>query len=370
MVEVMAGHSLIEGEPATMMDIALDPQRRPTPRTEGIAVSDAIEAVFARALALDPRARQRDAGAFWNELLAALERPESAAQPRLIETAEELEFDPTSARRPASVSARLSAPYRVPISTPTRGMSASRSPAPAPLPGAEPAPPAAAVAVAHFVPDLELTPAPASRRPSGERPVAPPRVAHPSLLELDDALLPPSLDLDLDLPADEPRAQRSVSSQRLAAVQPSAQRSSNPPSSQVSGVSGSLSAVREPLLNPLANGLASSRQSTPDWQPRADEAPRSARHSRPPPAQVSAPFELGFVAKIDPKLLQERTLVQRLRPAVALLGVAILVAILDPVYAAATGERLLLAGQRLSLLAGALLLLAITLGVRELVREQ
>jgi hypothetical protein len=62
--------------------------------------------------------------------------------------------------------------------------------------------------------------------------------------------------------------------------------------------------------------------------------------------------------------------VQRLRPALAMLGVAIVLAILDPVYAVAAGERLMLGGQRLSLLAGAMLQLALVLGVRELVREQ
>ncbi|HEY3257178.1 MAG TPA: serine/threonine-protein kinase, partial [Polyangiaceae bacterium] len=52
MVEVIAARSVIEGEPATMMGIALDPKRRPTPRTEGVELPDAIEAVFERALAL------------------------------------------------------------------------------------------------------------------------------------------------------------------------------------------------------------------------------------------------------------------------------------------------------------------------------
>src|SRR4029079_13003394 len=61
-VETLAARAIIEGDASAMMGIALDPARRPTPRQEGVEVWDAVEAVFARALALDPRARQRDVG--------------------------------------------------------------------------------------------------------------------------------------------------------------------------------------------------------------------------------------------------------------------------------------------------------------------
>ena len=47
---------------------------------------------------------------------------------------------------------------------------------------------------------------------------------------------------------------------------------------------------------------------------------------------------------------------QRLRPAFALLAAAVSIAILDPIYAAATGEVLVVLGLRLSLFAGALLI--------------
>src|SRR6187402_1292967 len=56
-VEVLAGRPIINGDPAAMMGIALDPQRRPTPRNEGVDLPAEVEAVFARALALDPRDR-------------------------------------------------------------------------------------------------------------------------------------------------------------------------------------------------------------------------------------------------------------------------------------------------------------------------
>jgi serine/threonine-protein kinase len=48
-----------------------DPQRRPTPRARGALVPDAVEAVLARALSVDPRGRPADAGELWAELVAA-----------------------------------------------------------------------------------------------------------------------------------------------------------------------------------------------------------------------------------------------------------------------------------------------------------
>jgi eukaryotic-like serine/threonine-protein kinase len=86
MVEVMAARPIIDGDQAAMMGTALDSRRRPTPRIEGVDVSDEVEEVFERALALDPRERQPDAGAFWDELLEALgdkpARPRDARQER------------------------------------------------------------------------------------------------------------------------------------------------------------------------------------------------------------------------------------------------------------------------------------------------
>ena len=51
---------------------ALDPNNRPTPRALGIAVGDEVEAVLARAVALDPKQRPRDAGELWGMLKHAI----------------------------------------------------------------------------------------------------------------------------------------------------------------------------------------------------------------------------------------------------------------------------------------------------------
>jgi eukaryotic-like serine/threonine-protein kinase len=71
-LEGAAGRPIIDGDTAGMMGTAIDEQRRPTPRNEGLEVSDAVEAAFMAALAVDPRNRFPDAGQFWDALESAL----------------------------------------------------------------------------------------------------------------------------------------------------------------------------------------------------------------------------------------------------------------------------------------------------------
>lgn len=60
---------------------ATDPNARPTPRSLGVEVPHEVEAVFARATALDPRARWQSVGAMWQALakVAGPPRPQSAS---------------------------------------------------------------------------------------------------------------------------------------------------------------------------------------------------------------------------------------------------------------------------------------------------
>ena len=73
---------LLSGAPAYVGKSELELAReatssasRPTPRTRSAEVSDAIEAVFERALAADPRNRHRRAGEFWSALRSAATQP-------------------------------------------------------------------------------------------------------------------------------------------------------------------------------------------------------------------------------------------------------------------------------------------------------
>lgn len=75
MVEALSSRHAFDGTREEVRRQALDETRRPTPRRLGAAVNDAVEAVFARALAVDPRERHPEAGAFYRALRAAAAQP-------------------------------------------------------------------------------------------------------------------------------------------------------------------------------------------------------------------------------------------------------------------------------------------------------
>jgi serine/threonine protein kinase len=333
LVEALAGRPLIQGDPATIRRIVLDPLSRPTPRNIGVEVPDNVEAVFARALALEPRARQGDAGAFWDDLLAALHMPfelrtrspasAPPAQPNPLfvgEHAHDLEFDPGS----------LSAV------------------------------PANAVSSAHYVPDLDLGAAPPSRRASGAHSVQTP-VSEPTVLDLEDTTHS-GLELALELSADEIAPRPSSGSQRIPVTLIPSSSSDGALRSQSSHPAPSMSRSDPPRPTPMSTAPPGPVSTAP---PRS----RSPEPAPPPSSEAGAPFISGFVSRVELELPEDRPLMQRMRPALALLGSAILVAVLDPIYAATTGEVLTIAGLRPSLLAGVLLLISMGLGGRELLRE-
>jgi serine/threonine protein kinase len=71
-VELLSGTIPFAGrESAQFMAACLDPVLRPTPKSRGVELAAEVEAVFARAVALEPRERIRDVGSFWQELSAA-----------------------------------------------------------------------------------------------------------------------------------------------------------------------------------------------------------------------------------------------------------------------------------------------------------
>ena len=68
-LEALSDHTVMDGEHlGEFATKSLDETRRPTPRALGIAVGDATEKLFAKALAVDPSRRPRDAGEFWGML--------------------------------------------------------------------------------------------------------------------------------------------------------------------------------------------------------------------------------------------------------------------------------------------------------------
>jgi len=74
MTEIVTGRDPLEGDDYVQLAVAsASPDRRPTPRTLGAQVSDQVEAVFLKALAIKPADRYQSGGDFWNGLRTALE---------------------------------------------------------------------------------------------------------------------------------------------------------------------------------------------------------------------------------------------------------------------------------------------------------
>ncbi len=99
LTEMVTGKAADEGDPASQTTSA-----RPTPRMLGAQVDDAVEAVFARALALDPRRRYQSAGEFWNaartavgkEPIAWEARPPEDRAPTSVPSSRRLSLQPAA----------------------------------------------------------------------------------------------------------------------------------------------------------------------------------------------------------------------------------------------------------------------------------
>jgi formylglycine-generating enzyme required for sulfatase activity len=80
-VEMLAGKAPLEGDDLVQLGFAAgNPERRPTPRTLGVAVPDAVEDVFQKALAVRPEARFARAADFWSTLERAAGTTSAAAR--------------------------------------------------------------------------------------------------------------------------------------------------------------------------------------------------------------------------------------------------------------------------------------------------
>ncbi len=72
-VEVLTGREPLQGDDFIQLAYSsANPDKRPTPRTLGATVSDAVEGALAKALAVKPTERWQTAGEFWNALRQAV----------------------------------------------------------------------------------------------------------------------------------------------------------------------------------------------------------------------------------------------------------------------------------------------------------
>jgi formylglycine-generating enzyme required for sulfatase activity len=79
-LELMTGQAALIGDTLAQIGFAsTDRNRRPTPRTLGLAVTDAVEQAFARAVSVDPKERYPNAGEFWMALRQAMNMSSSSS---------------------------------------------------------------------------------------------------------------------------------------------------------------------------------------------------------------------------------------------------------------------------------------------------
>lgn len=203
LTEALVGRPVIAGDHQTVMRQVMDPRKRPTPRNHGATVSDAVEALLTRALAVHPKERPTDAGTFWRELRAAQARGSDVASgpapviPDLVPLArrssgtlrlelsssQPMDFDggegadgpslaldvaPEELVRVGSLAPVPEAPVSVPgavMSTPAISLPVPSRRSPTPALGVPAAPPATSIALAHE----PLPPATRSSRPPPAR---------------------------------------------------------------------------------------------------------------------------------------------------------------------------------------------------------
>jgi serine/threonine protein kinase len=378
--EALVGHPIIDGDPAAIMGTVLDPKRRPTPGSEGVIVSDEVEQVFAKALALDPRDRHGDVGVFWNELLAAaritsgemqevrLPR-DSRAEPGGGVRIERVEV----ARRPSSGHPLgVTVPLPVHASAELLELEAPigsaapqlRAFSPAPVPISPQLPPAASGS--FVVPDLDLAPvsrpAVPPRTSSGMRPaVAPP----PADLDELASDFGPGPSLDLDLPSNDPLLRR-ASSGGMSAVRPS---EPPPPNSFRTPIPPRRSSYPPPpdySASPPPVAMSTRTSPVPAAAPHGSSLPPVSRAGAP-----QAPLAPGATAGFQLKLAAEphATLVERVLPGGLVLGGAILVTIMDQVYSAVSGEIFTIGPLRTSVLAGFVMIVGVALCLYRLKRD-
>ncbi len=209
-VEMLVGHCALDGGDLVQLAFSSsNPEKRPTPRALGVDVPDAVEAVFAKALAPRPPDRYDSAGAFW----AALESAAGSAGievPRMSST-----HSPSFATGPTQLPKAVIGNSATPVSAPTMPAS-SVSPDMLAVTGASTTSPqtlgpgspepvrrgrggiiAAAVVVAGalvaggvFLVKQKSSPAKQAPAPSASAAVAPPAPAPPATCPKDMAKIP------------------------------------------------------------------------------------------------------------------------------------------------------------------------------------
>ena len=127
-LEAMVDRTIMDGEHIGQFAAkALDPVNRPTPQTLGVLSGPAVEEVFARALAVNPLERPRDAGEWWGLLKNSMQR-DAASPPVDAPPTERLERKLPTATLRISDALPLLAPAIERHSDPRRGVPSRPAP--------------------------------------------------------------------------------------------------------------------------------------------------------------------------------------------------------------------------------------------------
>jgi serine/threonine-protein kinase len=294
-VELVTGKKALEGDDATQLYVsAADPTLRPTPRARGAEVSDAVERVLDKALAIEPKNRYADAGELLEALLGAAGlSPAAAMRPRASSPTPTVPMEGAAAATvDYAARARLAAhPGGKPPET--RGATAETPAAPQPLDATRPvealaqgSAPLAAVVVKAGAPLAEsaAATAPRSRGPATEAsPGAAPRPAADPMSEtpfFDRHQLPPSL------PAAKVGEATATAPPRARALWPFV-------AVAVLGMGGAAAALfgtddGKPTPAPRASGSASSHAAPPRARDAGARDPADASAAAPAAASASA----------------------------------------------------------------------------------
>jgi serine/threonine-protein kinase len=318
LVETLVGRPVLAGDQASVMRQALDPKRRPTPFASGVVVGDALEAVLTRALAVDPRERYPEAGAFVRALKdAAGGALEVAAAP-----APEIPDLVPISRRPSGAQRIEQDPVRTPSAAKRAELPLERS-----------------VSGAH---KLEL-----------------PGVGN---IDFEDDSSGDGSGIALDISADELVRKGSLAPEPAPPVSVPA----------LEAPASARGLVLEPVPHVISELGAVPSAHTPAHQaafPASTSPPLKAPSAlSPQPAPLEPERPRAQPPSPSPPSLVERPLGLRLVPGLALAGSSILLTLLDRVYAAIHGEVFSLGPLRTSTLAALLLVVGLGLAGRELLR--
>ena len=311
LIEVMRGRAIPSdksGDEKEAAAAALDPKKRPTPRSFGISVFDAVEAAFAKAVAVAPSERWSSVAEFWSELESAVRSEEptrrvlpvssdavSAPAPLVAglaaeeDDSEEVQVPSTEPRPAVKPTTDDTSPNGVLIDA--TGFAPSVPPAPAPQAGAmAPAPQAGAVAAAPAPDRVSALPVP----PPVAKSIPAPTRSSPSAATVAGGLTgvksPPASGSGglFKIPPPTP----SLSPKKLPEPGRITPAPPVPVPLQGAGDAAATGRASQPHAIPRPAGIGRSFPSTPA-RPRSDLPPQP-----PKLATVTAPPVLGPIASI------------------------------------------------------------------------